>query len=144
MALPLPPMMRTTAARLSALYLLLFALCAIALVFYMTSLSARMLTAQTQATINEEVQELVAAYQRGGLPLLARTIDRRARQPGGDESEMGVGKRRFKPGRRRGSDEERPPGRKRALVAVRPSERPGARSSPCPGLYLGPEQRRRR
>lgn len=82
MALPLPPMMRTTAARLSALYLLLFALCAVALVFYMTSLSARMLTAQTQATINEEVQELAAAYQRGGLPLLARTIDRRARQPG--------------------------------------------------------------
>ena len=52
--------MRTTAVRLSALYLLLFALCAVLLVFYMTSLSARMLLAQTQETINEEVLGLAA------------------------------------------------------------------------------------
>ncbi|QPC88662.1 HAMP domain-containing protein [Mesorhizobium sp. NBSH29] len=74
--------MRTTAARLSALYLLLFAVCAVVLVFYMTSLSARMLTGQTQETINEEVQGLANAYNRGGLPLLARTIERRSIQPG--------------------------------------------------------------
>jgi signal transduction histidine kinase len=73
--------MRTTAARLSALYLILFAVCATFLVFYMTSLSARMLTAQTQETINEEVTGLANAYQRGGLPLLVRTIERRALQP---------------------------------------------------------------
>lgn len=73
--------MNTTAARLSALYLILFSICAVFLVFYMTSLSVRMLTAQTQETINEEVQGLAAAYQRGGLPLLVRTIERRARQP---------------------------------------------------------------
>lgn len=78
----LTAMMRTTAARLSALYLLLFAVCAVVLVFYMTSLSARMLTGQTMETINEEVQGLGSAYQRGGLPLLVRTIERRARQPG--------------------------------------------------------------
>lgn len=74
--------MKTTAARLSALYLLLFAICATFLVFYMTSLSERMLTTQTQETINEEMQGLASAYQRGGLPLLVRTIERRARQPG--------------------------------------------------------------
>jgi signal transduction histidine kinase len=73
--------MNTTAARLSALYLILFTACAVVLVFYMTSLSVRMLTAQTQETINEEVQGLAGAYQRGGLPLLVRTIERRARQP---------------------------------------------------------------
>lgn len=73
--------MNTTAARLSALYLILFSVCAVFLVFYMTSLSVRMLTAQTQETINEEVQGLATAYQRGGLPLLVRTIERRARQP---------------------------------------------------------------
>lgn len=78
----LPAIMKTTAARLSAMYLLLFAICAVVLVFYMTSLSVRMLTAQTQETINEEVQGLGRAYQRGGLPLLVRTIERRARQPG--------------------------------------------------------------
>jgi signal transduction histidine kinase len=78
----LPAIMKTTAARLSAMYLLLFAACALLLVFYMTSLSVRMLTVQTQQTINEEVQGLGRAYQRGGLPLLVRTVERRARQPG--------------------------------------------------------------
>jgi signal transduction histidine kinase len=74
--------LKTTAARLSALYLLLFAVCAVVLVVYMTSLSVRMLTAQTQETINEEVADLVRAYERGGLVVLARVIEIRARQPG--------------------------------------------------------------
>jgi len=82
MALSFPAIMKTTAARLSALYLILFTLCAVLLVFYMTSLSARMLTAQTMETITEEVQGLAQSYQRGGLPFLVRTIERRARQPG--------------------------------------------------------------
>jgi signal transduction histidine kinase len=82
MALSMPAIMRTTAARLSALYLLLFAICAVLLVFYMTSLSARMLTAQTQETINDEVLGLARAYQRGGLPVLVRVVEARSRQPG--------------------------------------------------------------
>jgi signal transduction histidine kinase len=82
MALSVPAIMKTTAARLSALYFLLFALCAVALVFYMTSLSARMLTAQTQDTINDEVLGLARAYQRGGLPVLVRVVEARSRQPG--------------------------------------------------------------
>jgi signal transduction histidine kinase len=82
MALSVPAIMKTTAARLSALYLLLFALCAVLLVFYMTSLSARMLTGQTQDTINEEVVGLARAYQRGGLPTLVRVVEQRSRQPG--------------------------------------------------------------
>ena len=69
MAIALPPILRTTASRLSALYLLLFAVCAVVLVFYMTSLSARMLATQTMETINEEASDLGRAYQRGGLPL---------------------------------------------------------------------------
>ena len=64
MALRLPAIMKTTAARLSALYFILFALCAVLLVFYMTSLSASMLAAQTMDTINEEVQGLDRAYRR--------------------------------------------------------------------------------
>ncbi|WP_421913820.1 ATP-binding protein [Mesorhizobium sp.] len=82
MALSVPAIMKTTAARLSALYLLLFAICAVLLVFYMTSLSARMLTAQTQDTINDEVLGLARAYQRGGLPILVRVVEQRSRQPG--------------------------------------------------------------
>lgn len=82
MAFRLPAILKTTAARLSALYLLLFALCAVLLVFYMTSLSARMLMMQTQETINEEVLGLARAYQRGGIPTLVRVVEQRARQPG--------------------------------------------------------------
>lgn len=74
--------MRTTAARLTALYLLLFTGCAILLVVYMTSLSGRMLVGQIQDTINEEMAGLGRAYQRGGISSLVRVIDQRSRQPG--------------------------------------------------------------
>jgi signal transduction histidine kinase len=82
MALAVPAIMKTTAARLSALFLILFALSATVLVFYMTSLSVRMLTTQTQQTIADEVQVLDRAYQRGGLALLVRLVEARSRQPG--------------------------------------------------------------
>ncbi len=78
----MPAIMKTTAARLTALYLILFAACALALVFYMTSLSSRMLIAQTRGTISEEVAGLAVAYRRGGLPHLVRVVEQRARQPG--------------------------------------------------------------
>src|SRR5690606_8198727 len=57
-------------------------LCATVLVFYMSSLSVRMLTTQTQETIAAEAQVLGRAYQRGGLPLLVRFVETRSRQPG--------------------------------------------------------------
>ena len=82
MALALPAIMKTTAARLSALFLILFALAATVLVLYMTSLSMRMLTTQTQQTIADEVQVLGRAYQRGGLATLVRFVETRSRQPG--------------------------------------------------------------
>jgi len=78
----LPAVMKTTAARLSALFLILFALCAAVLVAYMSSLSVRMLTQQTQDTIMAEMQGLDTAYRRGGLPALVRVVEVRARQPG--------------------------------------------------------------
>ncbi|KFB10629.1 sensor histidine kinase [Nitratireductor basaltis] len=78
----LPAVMRTTAARLSALYLLLFAICATVLVVYVTSLSVRILTVQTREAIVEEVADLGRAYRRGGLATLARVLDMRSRQPG--------------------------------------------------------------
>lgn len=78
----LAAIMKTTAARLSALYLLLFAISALILVYYMTSLSERMLTSQTRATIEEEVVSLGMAYERGGLARLVRFVTQRSRQPG--------------------------------------------------------------
>ena len=74
--------MKTTAARLSALYLILFAISATLLVFYMTSLSVHMLERQVQDTITEDVQRLALGYERGGLPLLVRAVELRSRQPG--------------------------------------------------------------
>ena len=75
-------LMRTTAARLSTLYLLLFAVGAVALVFYMTNLSASIINSQTQEALGEEVASIGKAYSRGGIPQLVRTIDYRSRQPG--------------------------------------------------------------
>ena len=77
-----PAIMKTTAARLSALYLILFAICAVALVFYMTSLSLSILDGQTRISVAEEMQDLSRIYRRGGLPALVRSVDRRSRQPG--------------------------------------------------------------
>ena len=82
MRLALPAVFKTTAARLSALFLILFALSAAILVLYMSSLSMRMLTGQTQEAIASEVQVLGRAYQRGGLPTLVRFVEMRSRQPG--------------------------------------------------------------
>ncbi len=78
----LPAVMKTTAARLSALFLILFTLCAGVLVAYMSSLSVRMLTEQTQEAIVAEMQALDGAYSRGGLPMLVRVVEVRSRQPG--------------------------------------------------------------
>ncbi|MEP4559788.1 MAG: two-component sensor histidine kinase, partial [Nitratireductor sp.] len=82
MTMRLPAIMKTTAARLSALYLLLFGACAVLLVIYMTSISVRIIAAQNQETIQEEARNLVRAYERGGIPRLVRVVEQRARQPG--------------------------------------------------------------
>ena len=72
----------TTAARLSALYLILFSACAIFLVFYMTGSAARFLARETQQAVLEEVVDLGQVYRRSGLRALVREIDRRSRRPG--------------------------------------------------------------
>ncbi|WP_208441456.1 sensor histidine kinase [Bartonella raoultii] len=74
--------MRTTALRLSALYILLFGLVATGLSIYMTNFSASLLTEQTEQALHEELRYIEDAYNYGGLPLLIRTIDYRSRQPG--------------------------------------------------------------
>ncbi|ABM45452.1 hypothetical protein H704_00402 [Bartonella bacilliformis Peru38] len=75
-------MMRTTALRLSALYILLFGLVAAALSIYMMAFSISLLTDQTEQALREELGNIESAYNYGGLALLVRTIDHRSRQPG--------------------------------------------------------------
>lgn len=72
----------STAVRLSALFILLFALAAGALVLYVTSMSERLLIAEIRESLNQEVSAMSRAYERGGLGQLARVMDVRARQPG--------------------------------------------------------------
>lgn len=73
---------KSTAVRLSALYILLFALCAAFLVFYVTALSERLLNQQTRDSLQQEVQDVQRAYNTGGMNLMLRMMERRARQPG--------------------------------------------------------------
>jgi len=75
-------LIKTTAVRLSALYLLLFGLVAVCLALYMTSLSVSILNEQTQLALEEEIGNIEASYQHGGIAYLMRTVDRRSRQPG--------------------------------------------------------------
>ncbi|MBB4004230.1 sensor histidine kinase [Aurantimonas endophytica] len=78
----LKALMRMTAVRLSAVYLLLFAVCAVVLVFYVTATASNILKSQSRAAIAEEISELGLIYETAGIIGLVRTIDRRARQPG--------------------------------------------------------------
>ncbi|MDF1607258.1 HAMP domain-containing sensor histidine kinase [Hoeflea sp. YIM 152468] len=75
-------MLSTTAVRLSALYLGLFALCAIVLVFYVTAISEGMQRDRTQTAIASELRIVAGAYRGGGVAGLVRVIERRSRQPG--------------------------------------------------------------
>lgn len=73
---------KSTAVRLSALYILLFALCAATLVFYVTAMSERLLSGQIREAVQQEVDQVKRAYDTGGMNFLLRTMERRARQPG--------------------------------------------------------------
>ncbi|MEM0899682.1 MAG: HAMP domain-containing sensor histidine kinase [Pseudomonadota bacterium] len=74
--------MNTTAARLSALYLVLFTLCSIFLVFYMTGVAARFLTADTRSEIVAQLNTLDRDFRRGGMRRLLFEVERRSRGPG--------------------------------------------------------------
>ena len=78
----LKALMRMTAVRLSAIYLLVFSVAAVVLVFYVTATASGILEAQSRTAIAEEINELSQIYQTSGIVGLVRTIDRRARQPG--------------------------------------------------------------
>ena len=75
-------LLKNTAVRLSALYILLFALCAAFLVIYVTGMSARFLRQQTEASISAEVDNIDHIYAAAGINGLLKTLQRRARQPG--------------------------------------------------------------
>ncbi|MCM2291921.1 HAMP domain-containing histidine kinase [Allorhizobium sp. BGMRC 0089] len=75
-------LLKSTAVRLSALYIVLFALCASFLVIYVTALSERLLNQQTKENLQQEVLDIQRVYDHTGVNGLLRFMERRMRQPG--------------------------------------------------------------
>lgn len=82
MAQRLGAILKTTAVRLSALYLVLFSICAVFLVMYMTALTAGFFMNETRSAVEAEIESLGRIYQRGGMRGLVVAIERRSRAPG--------------------------------------------------------------
>ncbi len=75
-------LIRTTAFRLTLVYLFLFALFAASLLGYFAWNTRRMITVQITDTVNAEVGEVSEIYERRGLQRLVDTIQSRALRPG--------------------------------------------------------------
>lgn len=75
-------MARTTAFKLSALYLLIFAIFSGIILGYIAWNTRRLLDAQITETIETEINALAEQYRQGGLRRLVAVIERRGRQSG--------------------------------------------------------------
>ncbi|MGJ8534806.1 MAG: sensor histidine kinase [Alphaproteobacteria bacterium] len=73
---------RTTAIKLSLIYLAVFAGFAVFLVLYLNSTTTALLTRQLNETVNAEIKGLAEQYGQRGLPGLVALVERRSRQPG--------------------------------------------------------------
>ena len=75
-------LIRTTAFRLTLVYLFLFALFAASLLGYFAWNTRRLITEQITTTVNAEIAEITDIYTRRGLRGLVPTIGNRALRPG--------------------------------------------------------------
>jgi len=75
-------LIRTTAFRLTLVYLFLFALFAASLLGYFAWNTRRMITEQIAETVNSELSELTGRYDSGGLRGLVAAVEGRALRPG--------------------------------------------------------------
>ena len=75
-------LVRTTAFRLTLVYLFLFALFAASLLGYFAWNTRRLINEQITATVTAETGELVDIYTRRGLRILVPTVENRALRPG--------------------------------------------------------------
>lgn len=75
-------LIRTTAFRLTLVYLFLFALFAASLLGYFAWNTRRMITEQITETVDSEVAELTDQYNHGGIRGLVYAIENRALRPG--------------------------------------------------------------
>jgi signal transduction histidine kinase len=75
-------MFRTTAFKLSLVYLAVFTVFAGFLILYIASNTAHLVSNQTREAVDLELKSLADHYRIGGIPRLTRVIDRRSRRPG--------------------------------------------------------------
>jgi signal transduction histidine kinase len=75
-------LLRTTAFKLSLVYLTVFALFAAVLVGYFAWTTSTLITQQITETINAEINGLTEAYGQGGIRRLVLVVDARSRRPG--------------------------------------------------------------
>jgi signal transduction histidine kinase len=75
-------LIRTTAFRLTLVYLFLFALFSASLLGYFAWNTRRLINEQITATVNVETAEITDIYTRRGLRVLVPTIENRALRPG--------------------------------------------------------------
>lgn len=75
-------LIRTTAFRLTLVYLFLFALFAASLLGYFAWNTRRMITEQIAETVNSELADLTTTFQSGGIRGLASAVEGRALRPG--------------------------------------------------------------
>ena len=75
-------LLRTTAFRLTLVYLALFALYAALLLFFFAFNARWLITEQITTTVNNEVRGLNAQFEAGGIGRLSTIIELRSRRPG--------------------------------------------------------------
>lgn len=75
-------LLRTTAFKLTLVYLGIFVLFAASLLAYFALNTRRLITEQITATVNREVNGLSEQYGQGGLRRLVTVVDVRSRRPG--------------------------------------------------------------
>ncbi len=73
---------RTTAFKIVAVYLLVFALFAVGVIFYLARHTQQLVVSQITETVDIEVRNLSEQYGIGGIRRLVDVIERRASQPG--------------------------------------------------------------
>jgi signal transduction histidine kinase len=75
-------LLRTTAFKLTLVYLVVFALFAASLLAYFAFNTRRLITEQITRTVNAEINGLTEQYNIGGIRRLVFVVDSRARRPG--------------------------------------------------------------
>jgi signal transduction histidine kinase len=75
-------LLRTTAFRMTLVYLFVFALFAVFLLGYFAFNTRRLMTDQINSTVNAEIQGLSEQYNTGGIRRLVFIVDVRSRRPG--------------------------------------------------------------